>query len=235
MKKYSLFSRRAALLFAFCIATASTHATPIVTGEAVNSGQLMSGQNLKSGNTQGNNVKVYLENASLTLSANLTVNRIGPNFGTFATAGSGSGVISAGTTIIDYLLHYDHAGTGGGNNAIGTVTFDSPILGLIVFSGALNGSNSVFALGGVTYSTNSLRGLDTNAQNNGHGDDEFHVSADGRTLYIEGWTTIDVVDEIRVILAPPAVPEGGSSVVLLGLSFALLCIFAARRKILAID
>ena len=83
----------------------------------------------------------------------------------------------------------------------------------------------------MTYSGNSLRGLDNSATNGGHGDDEFYVSADGRTLFIQGWTTTDVLDEVRVILSPSAVPDGGSTVALLGLSLGLIGVFEWRRKV----
>ena len=124
-------------LLALGVAVASAYATPILTGAVADMGQLTGPQNLRSGHTQGPNVDVYLEQSLLTLSSDLNVNRIGPDFGTFSNSGSGNGVIASGTTIIDYLLHYDHGGTSGNNDAFGSITFDSPIIGLIIFSGAL--------------------------------------------------------------------------------------------------
>src|ERR1700732_3365926 len=90
------------------VATAAMAITPpVVTGQVVYQGQLMSGTNLNSGDDQNANVQVYLEDPQVTLSAALPVDRIGPNFGTFEDSGSGSGSIPKGTQVTDYLLHYD--------------------------------------------------------------------------------------------------------------------------------
>lgn len=232
MKNYTLITRCVALVLALGLMVASAHANMIVatTGSVVDKGQLTSGTNLNSGQTQGPNVKVYLESGPGTLASSVGVNRIGPNFGTFANNGSGGGTLPAGTMFTDYLLHYDNFGTGGSNNASGSVTFDTQIIGLIVFTNALNNSDSTLGVSGVIYENNQFRGLDDSAANGGAGNDEFSVSADGRTFNINGWTTTNVVDEVRILVA---VPDGGSTAILLGLSLGLLALWGRRRKIVA--
>jgi hypothetical protein len=82
----------------------------------------------------------------------------------------------------------------------------------------------------VLYENNQFRGLDTSAVNGGAGDDEFSVSADHMTFFINGWTTTNVVDEVRILVA---VPDGGSTAMLLGLALGLLALWGRRRKIVA--
>jgi hypothetical protein len=231
MKNCTLITRCAALVLALGLMVVSANAGIIgTTGQVVDKGQLTSGTNLNSGQTQGPNVKVYLETGDGTLASSLSVNRIGPNFGTFTNSGSGSGSLPAGTMFTDYLLHYDNFGTGGSNNAIGSITFDTPIIGLIVFTNALNNSDAALGVSGVTYENNQFRGLDDSAANGGAGNDEFSVSADHMTFFINGWTTTNVVDEVRILVA---VPDGGSTAMLLGLSLVLLALWGRRRKIVA--
>jgi hypothetical protein len=195
-----------ALLASLALALSATFAgaaDPVATGNVSYKGQLTAPHSFMSGADDGPNVKVYLEDANVTLSAPLFVDRIGPNFGDFNNAGSGSGSIAAGTQVTDYLLHYDFNGTGGNNDAVGTITFSTPILGLMVFDSALNNSDAVLGVAGVTYYTGIDRGLDNNTVNQGHGDDQFSVTNNGLTLNITDWTTTNIIDEVRVIVAVP--------------------------------
>lgn len=180
--------------------TASAWAGPLVTGDVALKGQLTAPHNFNPTFDDGPNVKVYLENFGLTLSANLTVDRLGPNFGNFS-SGSG-GIIPSGTQVIDYLLHYDFNG-GANNDATGTIAFDTPIIGLIVFTSTLNASDGALGIPGVSYYQGANRGLDTDAINFGHGIDDFSVSGNQLTFNIQAWSTSNAIDEVRVILAVP--------------------------------
>lgn len=216
-----------ALLASFALvfsATLASAADPVVTGTVHYFGQLTAPHSFLAGADDGPNVKVYLEDANVTLSAPLSVDRIGPNFGDFENSGSGSGTIPAGTQVTDYLLHYDFNGTGGNNNAVGTITFNTPILGLIVFDSALNNSDAVFGVAGVTYYTGIDRGLDNNTVNQGNGDDDFSVTNNSLTFNISGWTTTNIIDEVRVIVA---VPEPATFMMPL---LAVVSLGLARRK-----
>ena len=206
------------------VATA-TNPDPVVTGNSSYKGLITSGLNMNPGQNDGPNVKIYLEDPGVTLLSNLTVDRIGPNFGDF-TSGT-SGTIASGTQVIDYLLHYDANGIGANNDVSGTITFSTPILGLIVFTQALDDSDAIFGAPGVTYYTGTDRGLDTDAVNQGHGDDQFSVTNGSLTFNITGWTTTNIIDEVRVIVA---VPEASTTV---APAFALFVIagVAVRRRI----
>jgi hypothetical protein len=208
----------------FAVIVASANADPIVTGNVAYRGVLAgSGLNMNPGQNDGPNVKVYLENSGLTLTSNLAVDRIGPSFGDF-TSGT-PGTIASGTPVIDYLLHYD-AQTAN-NDVSGTVMFDTPILGLIVFTQNLNSSDSIFAAPTVTYYTGTNRGLDTDAINQGHGDDQFSVTANSFTFNISSWTTTSAVDEVRVILA---VPEPGTALAP-AIAFGAVIIGCVRKRL----
>ncbi len=190
------------LFVSLAFAVSLDAANPITTGNTNYIGPLTSGINLSANSTQGPNVKIYLEQAAITLAAPLSVDRIGPDFGTFATPGSGSGALPAGTQLVDYLLHYDRR-SGDPSNVSGTITFSGQILGLILFDASLNQSDAVLGVAGVTYFTGQFRGIDNNTQNQGLGDDEFSVTNNKLTFNIDAWSTTNAIDEVRILVAVP--------------------------------
>jgi len=160
-----------------------------VTGAVVNNGQLTSGQNLNLGQTQSSTeIRAYHESV-VTLGSALAVDRIGTAFTT-------SGNIAGGTTVETYLLHADPPGSTP-TLFSGSITFDTPILGLIFSDSRLNGTDSSLGVSGVTYYNGASRGLEL-------GSDSFTIS--GNTLTFSGqFNASTAVDEIRILTA--AVPE----------------------------
>jgi hypothetical protein len=105
------------------------------------------------------------------------------------------GTIAAGTRVDTYLIHSDPVGSGT-QNYVASVTFDTPILGIIDRIEGLASTDSLLGNPGTTYPGNSTdRGLEAP-------DSLVWVSNNGLTL---NFTTGAFVDEARVIVA--AVPE----------------------------
>ena len=162
-----------------------------VTPSMVNNGQLSSGMNLDLNQmVSGTQIRAYHE-SQVTLASGLAVDRIGSGF-TLA------GTIASGTAVDSYLLHMD--GTGSGAFSLGgTITFSTPILGLIFSDGLLNSSDSVVGVAGVTYYTAGSRGLELPG-------DLWSVT--GSSLTFNGdWDVSTVMDEVRIITAVAPVPE----------------------------
>ena len=222
MKRYPIIVTWGALVLAFGMVTASVNADPTSTGSVIYNGQLVSGTDFTPGSNENTNVQVYLENANLTLSSGLFVDRIGPNFGSVTTGTTGT--LAAGTQVTDYIFHYDFPGMGNGNQTSGTITFDAPILGLEIFTNALDNSDATFAVPGVTYFTGQDRGLEKFI-NSPNGMDNFSVSGDALTYNIDSWSTTDGIDEIRVITA---IPEPSTALPAL-LAAGVLGVLWARR------
>jgi len=223
LKTYSKTIIWGALALALGMMIAPVNADPTPTGNVVYDGQLLSGTNFNPGMNENTSVQVYLENTDLTLSSALFVDRIGPDFGSVLSGTSGK--IAAGTQVTDYIFHYDYPGKGGGNQTSGTITFDEPILGLIIFTKSLDKSDSAFGLSGVTYYTGKDRGLEK-LVNSPNGIDNFSVSGDALTYNIADWTTTTLVDEIRVIVA---VPEPSTALLVL-LGAGVWCILWTLRR-----
>jgi hypothetical protein len=119
-----------------------------------------------------------------------------------------SGTIPAGTVIDSHMIHADrNSGVSGTETYTGTVTFSTPVLGVILNTADLDQSDF---LGASTLYSTVNRGSD-------HGSDTVSVSADATTVTFH---TFGAVDEARVITqgdmpviagvgGPTAVKEGG--------------------------
>jgi hypothetical protein len=180
------------------------------TGDVLNEGQLLSGTQLTTTGVTSEDVLVYQESSEV-LSSKLSVNDVPPGF-------DSSGKISAGTQITDFLIYFNYPGTKKSTGVSGTVTFGSDIIGLITSTDDLNDSDAALGVDGVNY-TQSSRGLESK--------DDWSVSGNQLTFNIDDWVTSGAVDEVRVILAGTsaqalAVPDGGSTLALLGLAVSLL-------------
>jgi hypothetical protein len=69
------------------------------------------------------------------------------------------GSVAAGTQVASHYIFFDPATTNPAGHIIGTVDFDSDVLGIITSSGLLNVSD-ILANTGVTYLNPGLRGLE---------------------------------------------------------------------------
>src|SRR5262249_10330712 len=132
-------------------------------------------------------IRAFAEQQQLTLANDLPVNISVPGTSPGATDSNLSGAtIPAGTTINSYYLHFDVVGEISVNNAkeaIGSITFDEDILGLIVFPTALNNGTQL-GLPGVTYATGDNHGLELGLNMQGTSD-SVTLSADLRTVTVD--------------------------------------------------
>lgn len=165
---------------------------------------------------------LFAEQASVTLGSALSVDVTAP--GTYngvspPTAGSGS--IAGGTVVDSYFIHLDRVT---GNTVIaGSATFDTDILGVLVYTGGIDGSDGLLGAPGTLYvSGDANRGLD-------FGQDVVTLSADLRTLTLSLRENHNRVDQLRVVVAAagPLVPEPSTALLLGG---GLLVLAAARRQ-----
>lgn len=128
--------------------------------------------------------------------------------GTYSLAAQSTpATIAAGTLIDSFLLHSDRVSAN--TNYIGSITFASPILGVIVTNAALNNTGAVFAAPGKTYATTG-RGLELNGMGGG---DTFTIFSDYTTFSFDFRTAMGL-DEVRILTA--AVPEPSSWSLLAG-------------------
>lgn len=123
------------------------------------------------------------------------------------------GTLPAGTAVSSFYLHADPVGTGTSVTYIGSVTFDSDILGVILLDPEFNASDGILGAAGTLYPTGlNMRQVDL-------GPMEFViVSPDRRTLSFQ-LITQPAQDDVRIITASGVVPEPGSFLLLaLGLA-----------------
>jgi hypothetical protein len=172
-------------------------------------------------NTQ---VRVFAEQQGLTLSQPLGLD--------ISVAGTSPGAtddnlspatLAAGSVVSSYEVHFDPNGQRATDNALaatGSVTFDQPILGLIINATDLNSTNSVLGLAGVTYPDGPDHGLDIAPGAVGTGTaDQITLSADMRTVTFD-LRAASFADDFRVVTATP---EPGT-VLLVGMGAAgLVC------------
>ncbi|MCC6678096.1 MAG: hypothetical protein IT436_13225 [Phycisphaerales bacterium] len=105
------------------------------------------------------------------------------------------GQVPAGVAISTYMLRVDPVG-GAAVQYTGYVTFDRPILGVLIHRGTLNGSDA--ALGAPTvshYNKNTNRGVDL-----ADDDDSLESSADRRTVTFL-YTAGNYTDDMRIVVS----------------------------------
>jgi hypothetical protein len=159
-------------------------------------------------NTQ---IFLFAEGTGITLGAALTIDVNAP--GSYSNANlpaPGASQIAAGTQVDSYFVHYDVAS--GNQTNVGSVTFDSNILGVLIYAAALDASDGVLGAFGTTYvpgGSDANRGLD-------FGPDAFTLSADLRTLSFSLQENSNRLDQVRIVVAspPPVVPEPGTALLL---------------------
>jgi uncharacterized repeat protein (TIGR01451 family) len=137
------------------------------------------------------NAIAFDERQAVTLESTLLVDATGP--GTYRTWPNGRRTIAAGTEVDSHLIHSDPSSAKTGIHRTGTVTFASPIIGVIGATDRLAASDAALGAPGTTYAgATSARGLESQNQDN------VTVSADGRTLSFD-IRTAQVIDDLRVI------------------------------------
>ncbi len=132
-------------------------------------------------------------------------------------------IISAGTTVSSYLLHFDPVGSPTvGLISTGSITFDTDILGLIFTGTALGNTDGVLGSATTTYTGTFNRALELVSPPPGTAD-IVTISADRRTLTFSLQTSTGQ-DHLRVVTA--AVPEPNPAL-LLGMG--VCCLLVLRR------
>lgn len=121
-----------------------------------------------------------------------------------------SGFVPAGTTVDAFYFHFDnqsyefdltrYLGCEGQIGVTGSVTFDQPILGIILRSYKLNQSNDEVGLSTVEYDEDSLVSFPGVNLTDGCKSDRMTLSADRRTLTVRNFTDIHH-DNYRVLVA----------------------------------
>lgn len=135
--------------------------------------------------------------------------------------GGGTGTIAAGTIVASHYVFFDPDGA---SSQRGYVDFDANILGIVSSTARLSASDYL-ANTGVTYLNPGLRGLEA-------GDSAIIDSLVPSRVRVD-WSASSPGDYVRVLTAysPGApVPDGGSSVMLLGMG-ALGLAGLLRRKV----
>ena len=106
-------------------------------------------------------IRLIWEQQNIVLTEDLTVNLSEPGNYNRYTFNSTPAIIRAGTMVSSYLLHFDPVGITMGT-LTGSVSFDTPILGVMVQDPTLNASTPVVGVNGTTYPAYSpLSGADT--------------------------------------------------------------------------
>jgi hypothetical protein len=181
------------------------------------------------------NLNAYVfQESQLTLAAPVFTDISTP--GDYATVGSLTpGMIAAGTPVDVYMLESQPASLplGGLNYRTyeGSLTFNEPVLGIIVETTGLRNTDSALGAPGTLYPpmTATYSGIELNTPGctgSGCGNDAVVLSPNRETVNFDFVTNFSEVDEIRIITA--ATPEpGGIALTLLGL-LPLLALKSAR-------
>jgi hypothetical protein len=164
--------------------------------------------------TSNTETRVWFERQT-TLAADLTLSHVNTGFVTTGVPRV-SGTVTAGTAVQSYMIRMDTA-TRNPVELSGFVIFNTPILGLIFGGNLLDTTDSILGRPGITYNTNTNRGLEFDGT-----PDAFTISADRLRIDFTVWTQNGPTDDIRVVTTIPS----PSAAALLGIGGLL----AARRR-----
>lgn len=166
---------------------------------------------LRAGTYEHDSIMIFEERADFTLPQDLTVTRHVSHQQQDAVASvEETMVLSAGTRVRSYLVHFDRVGANADDvKAQGSITFDHPILGLVIRYPSLKRTDPWLCHPDTAYETNANRILEMRFMGTLKGSqkpntsglfDEMHLGDDGRTVQMTlmtGWG----VDQFRVLVA----------------------------------
>ena len=177
-------------------------------------------------------MRLFLEQESFALPSSLDAEVTAP-----ATVSGGAGItpgaVAAGTVVSSYFLHFDTSLPNVAITLAASITFDAPILGLMLFGSSLDASDLILGAPGTTYpgAGDFFRGTAELTA----GGDLVSLSNDMRTLNVQSRVSqidgFSGIDQLRIVLAvpePTPVPEPTT----IGLLFAAMlgAGVAGRRK-----
>jgi len=150
---------------------------------------------------------IFQEKSNFSEGSNLSVNATASGTYTLSSQLTG-GSIAAGTVFDSFFMHFD--AVSGTQQYIGSVTFNTAILGVIVTDASLNNTDTLLGAAGTTYPHNlTFRGLELG----GFQGDAFSISPDKKTISFNFFDST-ATDEVRVLTAVPkivgSVPEPGT-------------------------
>ena len=197
--------RTLAALLVVLVAVGRAQATPISVTGAVSVIAAPADARLNSALESNTAAPFFTEVTHLVLPVNLTVDFTAP--GTYSSNPVSTSTISAGTDVDSYYLVTDPVGADSANNRtfIGSITFNTDILGAIVLDPEFAASNGIVGHPGTLYSPAGVA-LELGAP------DTFTISADRRTLSFNMTSNV-AADDIRIITAA-SVPEPASMLLL---------------------
>jgi hypothetical protein len=146
-------------------------------------------------------IRAFNEN-TLTLAQDLAVDITLP--GTYNDPNALSpGLIPAGTRVTSHLLHFDLPPGVMGVTLSGSISFDQPILGLIVVDGSLDATDATLGAPGTIYPTPGItyRGLELGLAS--LGDDELVVGSHTLEVVNVNLTAFNIFDHVRILTAEP--------------------------------
>jgi hypothetical protein len=189
-------------LMAFIVASAKADVT-VWDGAVSYEGTMLSGLNLSTGQTESDNyIFVWDEQQNVTLTQDLAVDITEPGEYNRDKSPTPS-TVSAGTTVSSYILHFDE--DTGGRTLSGSITFDTPVLGIIMATNppdSLVASDGIVGIPTTTYgpigpSPHNVRGLETFSTAHTR-QDPFTLSEDELTVSFVLYTS-GGIDEMRII------------------------------------
>ena len=156
--------------------------------------------------------RLWEEQQNVVLTSSLDVNIHLPGYydsGNPAVQSGWAGTLAAGTTVGSYMLHADKDG------ALqfyeGSITFDREILGIIFKRPGLMATDGLLGAPVTTYGSYDGRGFELH-----RGVQYLELSADRRTLGFNTRVPHDM-DQLRILLGNPVVPEPASLGIFAGL------------------
>ena len=175
---------------------------PGTTGAVSYQGTMPMDLDLTTGVTESDDhIFVWDEQQNVTLTEDLAVDITQTGSYSHQTAPT-PGTIPSGTVVSSYIVHFDEEG-GQALDLSGSITFDRPILGLIMLTDSLTDTDSLLGVPTTTYDTTGdlhwVRGVDTWT----HTQDPFTLSDDRYTISFHPLRTRNGIDEMRIIV------EGG--------------------------
>jgi len=220
--------------FLIGVTALASFATGAVTGTTGAVRVIATPSNLRLGFTENNvRIRAFSEQLDRTLTSDLPVDISVPSSVPDAPSINLSpGVIPAGTRVESWLLHFDPIGIPGSPLTLqGSISFDTPVLGIEVLSASLDGTDMILGAAGSEYSFNeTLRGLELAVGMAGIDTfDGIQLSSDRKTI-LTILSTQNSFDQVRIITAVPVpVPEPSTSA--LGLA-GCLCLVARLGRLI---